>query len=64
MPGRRGWEGYRVLTDDASGIDRTLEAELAKGTAVSEYFEEGWKVFQQLEPCLRKLYNAVQRNIG
>lgn len=63
MPGRRGWEGYRVLTDDASGIDRTLEAELAKGTEISEYFEEGWKTFQQLEPHLRLLHRAILRGI-
>ena len=63
MPKRRGREGNRVLTDDASGMDRTLEAKLAKGMGVSEYSEEGWKVFQQLEPSLRRLNSALlQRN--
>ncbi len=64
MPRKRGWDGYRLFTDDARGVERTLEEELEKKSEISEFFEGGWKVFQQLEPQLRKLNSAVQRQIG
>ncbi len=41
MPRKHGWDGYRRYTDDSKGLDRTLEDELAKQTAVSECFEGG-----------------------
>jgi hypothetical protein len=61
MPKKRGWDGYRLFTDDRKGIDRTLEEEIAKSADVSEFFETGWQTFQRLEPHLKRLHNAVLR---
>jgi hypothetical protein len=61
MPSRRGSDGYRLITDDKKGIERTLEEELAKSGEVSDFFETGWQIFEQLEPHLRRLNNAVLR---
>jgi hypothetical protein len=61
MPKKRGWDGYRLFTDDRKGIDRTLEEEIAKSADVSEFFETGWQTFQRLEPHLKRLNNAVLR---
>jgi hypothetical protein len=61
MPKKHGWDGYRLFTDDSKGMERTLEQELTKGSQVSEFFEGGWKIFERLEPHLRRLNAAVGR---
>ena len=41
MPRKRGWDGYRLFTDDAKGVERILEDELEKQAEISEFFEGG-----------------------
>ena len=59
MRKKHGWDGWLLFTDDAKGMERTLEDEIAKQSAVSEFFETGWRIFRKLEPYLRRLNNAV-----
>lgn len=61
MPEKHGWDGYRRITDDSKGIERTLEEEAKDGRYSESLFHDGWECFCKLEKPLRDLNRAIIR---
>ena len=60
MPKKHGWDCYQLLNKDCEhDIFQTLEREIESRVYSTSLFEEGWKLFESIEPQLAKLSKRV-----
>ncbi len=63
MRGKRGWDGYKVVTEDKNGIERCLEEEILDKAYTRALFQEGWDLFASMEPEFQVMASEIMKSV-